>query len=89
MKNQICNSTSSYRTQLCGGNVFAGRERETEERAPKPTASSVADFDGLSSAFAGRASSLDAATTAAATSVLSVLGALLASSSTSALGNGH
>ena len=31
MENQICNSTSSYRTQLCGGNVFAGRERETEE----------------------------------------------------------
>ena len=61
-------------------------ERETEERVPKLTASSVADFDGLSSAFAGRASSLDA-TAAVATSVLSVLGALLASSS--ALGNGH
>ena len=64
--------------------MFAGRERD--RGAPKLTASSVADFDGLSSAFAGRASSLDAA--AAATSVLSVLGALLASSS-SALGNGH
>ena len=62
-------------------------ERERDRGAPKLTASSVADFDGLSSAFAGRASSLDAAA-AAATSVLSVLGALLASSS-SALGNGH
>ena len=57
---------------------------ERDRGAPKLTASSVADFDGLSSAFAGRASSLDAA---AAATVLSVLGALLASSS--ALGNGH
>ena len=57
---------------------------ERDRGAPKLTASSVADFDGLSSAFAGRASSLDAA---AAATVLSVLGALLASSY--ALGNGH
>ena len=28
MENQICSSTSSYRTHLCGGNVFAGRETE-------------------------------------------------------------
>ena len=54
---------------------------ERDRGAPKPTASSVADFDGLSSAFAGQASSHHAA---AAT----VLGALLASTLL-VLGQGH